>query len=205
MAPSRRSSDSNAASSRSLTKRLSSSPSVTATRSDRRAARREHLKTLLNELLAMCLLRKRLAATSHCFERGHFIRKLPKKLRATDARAELPGTTSSPFSDAASPGSQTHPSGHPRHQLLTRAAGGERPRPLLFLPCFREIWRGFSLAWLRRGMSRDEVEKVLGKTALVQLEEGIKLGLWTGRGGGGVSVRFADGSVTGVAPAERSK
>jgi hypothetical protein len=54
-------------------------------------------------------------------------------------------------------------------------------------------------------MFRDEVGKVLGKTALVQLEEGIKVGLWTGRGGSGVSVRFADGNVTGVAPAERSK
>jgi hypothetical protein len=34
-------------------------------------------------------------------------------------------------------------------------------------------------------MSRDEVEKVLGKTALVQLEEGIKVVLWTGRVGAG--------------------
>src|SRR5262249_38303464 len=79
MAPCRRSSDSKAASSRSLTKRLSSSPSVTATWPADSAARREHLKTLLNELLAMCPLRQRHAATSHCCEQGHFIRELLKK------------------------------------------------------------------------------------------------------------------------------
>src|SRR5262245_21554196 len=79
MAPCRRSSDSNAASSRSLTKRLSSSPSVTATRSDKRATRRKPLKKALDGLLGMSPLRQRHAATSHCFEQGHLIRKLPKK------------------------------------------------------------------------------------------------------------------------------